>query len=117
MLLRRRWASSSARGGSDRLYRLLGLRHDALPAEVKAAYMMTAKRTHPDVCREPGAAERFREISHAYMILSDPQKRRLYDAGASDDEAMAGRRHSHHRTAQSPKHAYELWKRDILLHL
>lgn len=65
--------------GKD-LYGVLGVDRNATAAEIKKAYRKLARRHHPDV--NPGnkeAEERFKEISQAYDILSDPEKRKLYD--------------------------------------
>src|SRR5712692_625962 len=62
------------------LYKGLGLTREASADEIKKAYRKLARRHHPDV--NPGnkqAEERFKEISHAYDILSDPEKHKLYD--------------------------------------
>lgn len=63
------------------LYKALGLLEDADESAVKSAFRRLAKECHPDT--HPGdkkAEERFKEISQAYEILSDPEKRRRYDA-------------------------------------
>lgn len=68
----------SAKGES--LYLLLDLTKDATPDEVKKAYRKLALRHHPDKNPDnPSAAEKFREINHAYSTLSDEKKRRIYD--------------------------------------
>jgi molecular chaperone DnaJ len=62
------------------LYKALGLTRSASADDIKKAYRKLARRHHPDV--NPGnkqAEERFKEISHAYDVLSDPDKRKLYD--------------------------------------
>ena len=61
------------------MYEILGIRRDAPPAEIKAAYRKLARTLHPDVNADPRDQERFKEITGAYEILSDPAKRRRYD--------------------------------------
>ncbi|MCI9480095.1 MAG: J domain-containing protein [Lachnospiraceae bacterium] len=66
-------------------YRILGVSRQASESELKAAYRKLAKQYHPDA--HPGDQEcerRFRDISEAYSILSDPEKRRKYDAELGD---------------------------------
>jgi molecular chaperone DnaJ len=61
-------------------YDVLGVGHDAGAAELKSAYRRLAMQYHPDRNREdPGAAEKFKEASEAYAVLSDPEKRQRYD--------------------------------------
>ena len=66
---------------SDRdFYEILGVGRDADVATIKKAYRQAARRYHPD--KNPGdreAEERFKEAAEAYAVLSDPQKRALYD--------------------------------------
>jgi molecular chaperone DnaJ len=62
-------------------YAVLGVERDADADTIKKAYRRLARQYHPDVNSEPGAAERFKEVSHAYEVLSDPEKRRVYDLG------------------------------------
>lgn len=61
------------------LYEILGIARDAAPTEIKAAYRKLARELHPDVNGDPADQERFKEITGAYEILSDPAKRRRYD--------------------------------------
>lgn len=62
-------------------YELLGVDRDADDATIKKAYRKLARQYHPDVNPDPAAQDRFKEVSHAYEILSDPQKRAAYDRG------------------------------------
>ncbi len=62
-------------------YELLGVGPDAQPDEIKRAFRTLARRYHPDANGgDPEAAERYKQISEAYAVLSDPRKRREYDA-------------------------------------
>ncbi|XVF74761.1 hypothetical protein PTKIN_Ptkin13bG0137300 [Pterospermum kingtungense] len=60
-------------------YATLGIPKSASSKEIKAAYRRLARQYHPDVNKEPGATEKFKEISAAYEVLSDDKKRALYD--------------------------------------
>ncbi len=61
------------------LYEILGIARDASSTEIKAAYRKLARTLHPDVNADPADQERFKEITGAYEILSDPTKRQRYD--------------------------------------
>ncbi len=63
-------------------YSVLGVRRDAAPEEIKRAYRRLARELHPDVNPDPQTQERFKEITQAYEVLSDPEKRQMYDMGA-----------------------------------
>lgn len=62
-------------------YRVLGVKHDATAEEIKRAYRRLAREYHPDVNPSDEASEKFKEISTAYEVLSDPQKREMFDLG------------------------------------
>ncbi len=63
-------------------YATLGIRRDAAQEEIKRAYRRLARELHPDVNPDPQTQERFKEITQAYEVLSDPEKRQMYDMGA-----------------------------------
>jgi curved DNA-binding protein len=67
-----------ARGDRD-YYEILGVPRDASQSDIQRAYRQLARRAHPDVNKEPGAEDRFKEITEAYDVLSDPDKRKRYD--------------------------------------
>jgi molecular chaperone DnaJ len=60
-------------------YLILGVARTATDAEIKRAYRKLAQKWHPDVNKDPAADDRFKELSEAYQILSDPQRRQTYD--------------------------------------
>lgn len=60
-------------------YDILGVSKSASEAEIKSAYRKLARQHHPDVDKSAGAAERFKEVSEAYQVLSDSSKRKTYD--------------------------------------
>ena len=60
-------------------YEVLGIEKGASADEIKKAYRKLAKKYHPDVSTEPDAEERFKEVSEAYDVLSDEEKRSAYD--------------------------------------
>ncbi|EJE98653.1 chaperone DnaJ, partial [Liquorilactobacillus mali KCTC 3596 = DSM 20444] len=60
-------------------YEVLGVSKDASAADIKKAYRKLSKKYHPDLNKEPGAEEKFKEINEAYEILSDPQKKAQFD--------------------------------------
>ena len=69
------------------LYEVLGLQQGAAAEEVKRAYRRKAREHHPDA---GGDAERFKEVTHAYEVLSDPERRARYDRFGDDGSNRAG---------------------------
>ena len=65
-------------------YEILGVPRNASQDEIQRAYRQLARTYHPDVNSDPAAEERFKDISEAYDVLSDPQTRRRYDAFGAD---------------------------------
>ncbi len=66
---------------SEDYYQLLGVDRDASAEQLKKAYRRLARQLHPDVNPDPGAADRFKAATAAYEVLSDPEKRQVYDLG------------------------------------
>jgi len=60
-------------------YETLGVDRGASENEIRSAYRKLARKYHPDVNKEPGGEDRFKEISEAYEVLRDPEKRERYD--------------------------------------
>ncbi|WP_366556070.1 DnaJ C-terminal domain-containing protein [Aquibaculum sediminis] len=82
------------------LYSVLGVAKSAKADEIKAAYRRLAKKLHPDL--NPGdtkVEQQFKDVSHAYAILSDPEKRRRYDAGEIDASGQETARGGFYRSA------------------
>jgi DnaJ-class molecular chaperone len=65
-------------------YRILGVDRKADDKTIKSAYRRLARKHHPDVAKTKDAPDRFKEISEAYEVLSDPEKRRRYDSLGPD---------------------------------
>lgn len=77
-------------------YETLGISKNASADDIKSAYRKMAKKYHPDVFATAGEAQKaeaekkFKEVQHAYDVLSDPQKKAAYDQYGSEDGPMAG---------------------------
>ena len=65
---------------SGDFYDVLGVPEDSSADAVKAVYRQLARTFHPDVNADPAAVAHFREITEAFLVLSDPAKRRAYDS-------------------------------------
>lgn len=70
-------------------YRILGVDRKADEKTIKSAYRRLARKYHPDVAKTKDAGERFKEVSEAYEVLSDPEKRQRYDTLGPDWQRYA----------------------------
>ena len=71
-------------------YALLGVARDATPDEIKKAYRKLARELHPDVNPDLQSQERFKIITAAYEVLSDPEKRQMFDLGGDPLSSSGG---------------------------
>ncbi len=60
-------------------YEVLGVEKNASESEIKSAFRKLAKKYHPDICKDPDGAEKFKEAQEAYVVLSDANERAKYD--------------------------------------
>ena len=60
-------------------YQTLGIQRNASQEEIKSAFRRLARQYHPDVCKEPGAIDKFKEVNEAYQVLGDQKKKVQYD--------------------------------------
>ena len=75
-----------------KFYEQLGCSPDATEAQLKTAYRKGALKHHPDKNNHsPESEEKFKEISHAYEVLSDPQQRQIYDQYGEEGLEQGGR--------------------------
>ncbi len=71
-------------------YEILGVKKDASKDEIKHAFRTLARKYHPDINKEAGAEEKFKEIGKAYETLSDDEKRQIYDRYGEEGLSNAG---------------------------
>ncbi|MET0161965.1 MAG: molecular chaperone DnaJ [Microbacteriaceae bacterium] len=71
-------------------YEVLGVERDASPEQIKKAYRRLARELHPDVNPGADASERFKSVTHAYDVLSDPKQRQQYDLGPQAQGGFGG---------------------------
>lgn len=71
-------------------YETLGVSREATPEEIKKAYRRLARELHPDVNPSEEASEKFKAVTHAYDVLSDPEQRQRYDMGGDGSGGMGG---------------------------
>ena len=71
-------------------YAVLGVSREASSDEIKKAYRRLARELHPDINPDPHTQERFKEVTRAYEVLSDPRKREMYDLGGDPNGTGGG---------------------------
>ncbi|MCL2783335.1 MAG: molecular chaperone DnaJ [Propionibacteriaceae bacterium] len=71
-------------------YTTLGVARDASPEQIKRAFRKKAMQVHPDVTDDPDAEDKFKAVNEAYEVLSDPQKKAVYDRGGDPTRGQGG---------------------------
>lgn len=79
-------------------YKIMGLGRDADAKDIKMAYRRLARKYHPDLNKQAGAEEQFKELGEAYEVLKDPEKRKIYDQYSHDRDNQQA-----HASQQSPQ--------------
>lgn len=94
-------------------YTLLDVSKDVSASDLKKAYRRLAKKYHPDVNTEAEAEEKFKQMQKAYDVLSDPEKRKLYDAyGDSWEQAQQGGFDQHDQAGRGEYQQYRQQRTD-----
>ncbi|KAG0040851.1 hypothetical protein BGZ82_007873 [Podila clonocystis] len=83
-------AVKAIRSSGGDFYKVLGVGKDATESEIKKAYRKLALQMHPDKNAAPGADEAFKIVSKAFTVLSDPQKRAIFDQHGPDEGKSSG---------------------------
>jgi DnaJ-class molecular chaperone len=92
---------------SDDLYATLGVSRDASQEDIKRSYRRLAKELHPDLNPDkPDVAERFKQVTAAYDILSDPERRGRYDRGEIDATGQERPRYQYRDFGERPEDQY-----------
>ncbi|KAI9209334.1 uncharacterized protein BJ171DRAFT_486484 [Polychytrium aggregatum] len=99
------------------LYGVLGLTKDCTDSEIKKAYRKLALQFHPDKCSAPGTDEAFKAISHAFTVLSDPEKRARFDNYGVDSDSRGAEASpfggNHGFQEVSPEEIFNMFFRDM----
>ncbi|KAF9091176.1 hypothetical protein BGX23_005410 [Mortierella sp. AD031] len=83
-------AVKAIRASGGDFYKVLSVKKDATDIEIKKAYRKVALQMHPDKNGAPGADEAFKVVSKAFTVLSDPQKRAIFDQHGPEDGRSSG---------------------------
>ena len=79
-----------------RPYEVIGVKRTAAPEEIKKAYRRLVKELHPDKNKAPDAQDKFVKLTKAYELLSDPERRRMYDNhGVTEDTPNFNKKHDY----------------------
>jgi DnaJ-class molecular chaperone len=98
------------------LYDVLEIKKEASQSEIKKAYHNLARKYHPDKNQEPEADERFKDIKNAYDVLSDPERRKLYDltGGETTNQFFQNIFENFKNMSQNPSEDFMFFGVDIL---